>query len=84
MSAFKEENYKGLCVYNYSQKVVNRIKNNGNRFKMLFCIALPSENKSVKGITLASGFSSMESAKAYVDAHQEILMQGLIPSYKAA
>lgn len=67
MAIFKEESYKGFCVYSYMQRVSNVRKNNGNRYKMLFCIAKPTENKNVKGITIASGFLSGDEAKKYID-----------------
>lgn len=67
MSIFKEEIYNGFCVYSYMQAVVNTRKNNGNRYKMLFCIAKPTENKNVKGLTMASGFASSDEAKKYID-----------------
>lgn len=68
MSLFTEIKHEGFVIYNYSQRVVNRVKNGGSRFRMDYCIAIPAQNKNVKGITVASGFRSEQDAIDYVNS----------------
>lgn len=68
MSVFTEINHKGFVVYSYRMAVVNRLKNKGNRSVTLFCIAQPTDDKSVKGHTVLSGYKTEQDAINAIDS----------------